>query len=336
MVAANLTGGEAEELRKAMGGKRSEKILEGLKDGLHSGMTANGFTKEQQDEVMRILATVREFMFPESHAHSFASIAYSSAYTRYHYLAAYTCALFNNQPMGFYSPATIANDAKRHGLKILPIDVQHSEYFCTLEELKEEDRTKYVGPFAVRMGVKYAKGLRHEIGNAIAESRTTDGVYASEYDLQRRVPAIRQAELTLLAGIGAFNWTGEKHHRRTALWRAERAGQTAGLLFQDVPDEHEQEMLTPLRPMSTEERLVADFGGTGMTIGPHPMAYHRAEMKRAGVIPARDLKDMQRYLCPYRWRSHRSSAPRHSRGFHLLEPGGRNRNIQRDHSPRAV
>ena len=94
---------------------------------------------------MRVLSTVKEFMFPESHAHSFASIAYSSAYTRFHYIAAYTCALLNNQPMGFYSPDTILNDAKRHGLKGLPIDVQHSDWFCTLEELKETDRDKYVG-----------------------------------------------------------------------------------------------------------------------------------------------------------------------------------------------
>jgi error-prone DNA polymerase len=241
---------------------------------------------------MRVLSTVREFMFPESHAHSFASIAYSSAYTRFHYVAAYTCALFNNQPMGFYSPATIANDAKRHGLKILPIDVQHSEWLCALAELKEADRTRYAGPFAVRMGFRYARGLRQEIGNAIVASRKIDGPFASEYDLQRRVPAIRRTELTLLAKAGAFNWTGEKHHRRTALWRAERAGRNVGPLFESVPDKHELEIPTPLLPMTTEERLVADFNGTGLTMGQHPMAYHRAEMNASGVIPAVDLQVM--------------------------------------------
>ena len=96
---------------------------------------------------------------------------------------------------------------------------------------------------------------------------------------KRRVPSIRKAELTLLAKAGAFNWTGEKHHRRTALWRAERAGQSVGPLFENIPDEHELEVAAPLRPMTTEERLVADFDGTGVTLGPHPMAYHRAEMK---------------------------------------------------------
>jgi error-prone DNA polymerase len=290
MVAANLTGGEAEELRKAMGGKRSEAIIAGMTARLHEGMAANGITPEVQKEIMRVLSTVKEFMFPESHAHSFASIAYSSAYTRFHYIAAYTCALLNNQPMGFYSPATILNDAKRHRLKGLPIDVQHSKWFCTLEELKEEDRTRYAGPFAVRVGFRYVRGLRQEIGNAIAESRELDGPFASEYDLQRRVPSIRRTELTLLAKVGALNWTGEKHHRRTALWRAERAGQSVGPLFENIPDEFELETSTPLLTMTTEERLVADFSGTGLTMGPHPMAYHRAKMNGVGVIPAAALR----------------------------------------------
>jgi len=290
MVAANLTGGEAEELRKAMGGKRSEFIIAGLKTRLHEGMTANGFDAAAQEEVMRVLATVKEFMFPESHAHSFASIAYSSAYTRHHYPAAYTCALFNNQPMGFYSPATIVNDAKRHRVKILPIDVQRSDWFCTLEELSEQDRVRYAGRHAVRMGMKYVKGLGQKVADAIAEARLLDGPYASEYDLRRRISPIKKSELTLLAKAGAFNWTGEKHHRRTALWNAERAGQSAGPLFDHIRDEYELEAASPLRSMTTEERLVADFESTGVTLGPHPMAYHRLEMNAAGVLPAASLR----------------------------------------------
>ena len=292
MVAANLTGGEAEELRKAMGGKRSEAIIAGMTARLHAGMTANGITPVVQTEIMRVLSTVKQFMFPESHAHSFASIAYSSAYTRFHFLAAYTCALLNNQPMGFYSPATILNDAKRHGLKTLPLDVQHSEWFCTLDGLTEVDRVRYVGPFAMRLGFRYARGLRREAGDAIAESREAHGPFASEYDLQRRVPSIRRAELTLLAKAGAFNWIGDKHHRRTALWRAERAGQSVGPLFEKVQDEHEIETGAPLPYMTTEERLVADFRGTGLTMGPHPMAYHRAALDVAGVVSAAALRAM--------------------------------------------
>ena len=292
MVAANLTGGEAEELRKAMGGKRSDTILARMRARLIEGMTTNGIGPEVQTEILRILSTVREFMFPESHAHSFASIAYSSAYTKFHYLAAYTGALLNNQPMGFYSPSTIINDAKRHGLKVLPVDVQHSEWNCTLEVLSEVERTKCTDPFALRIGLRYVKGLRQEMGGAIAEAREYDGLFASEYDLKRRVPPIRKAELALLAKAGAFNWTGKKHDRRTALWRAERAGQSAGPLFENILDEYEINDSSPLLSMTIDERLVADFFITGFTIGPHPMAYHRTQMNKNGVLSAADLKSI--------------------------------------------
>ena len=289
MVAANLTGGEAEELRKAMGGKRSDAILTSMRERLIEGMTANGIVPDVQVEILRILSTVREFMFPESHAHSFASIAYSSAYTKFHYLAPYTCALLNNQPMGFYPPSTIINDAKRHGLKVLPIDVQHSEWNCTLEERNDAGHI-YSDPFAVRIGLRYVKGLRQEMGNAVAEARECDGPFASEYDLKRRVPWIRKAELALLAKAAAFNWTGRKHDRRTALWRAERAGQSVGPLFENIPDEYEINDSSPLLSMTIDERLVADFFITGFTIGPHPMAYHRTRMNESGVLSAADLR----------------------------------------------
>jgi error-prone DNA polymerase len=290
MAAANLTGGEAEELRKAMGGKRSDSILARMRSRLIEGMTANGIGPKIQTEILRILATVREFMFPESHAQSFASLAYSSAYVKFHYLAAYLCAMLNNQPMGFYSPATLISDAKRHGLKFRPIDVQHSEWGCTLETLDEADSDKRNGPFAVRIGLRYVKGLRKETGLAIAETRERDGTFVSEYDLKRRVPSIRKAELALLAKAGAFNWTGDKHDRRTALWRAERAGQSVGPLFENIPDEFEIDTASPLLSMTLDERLVADFFATGFTIGPHPMAYHRSAMNEAGVVRAADLK----------------------------------------------
>jgi error-prone DNA polymerase len=290
MVAANLTGGEAEELRKAMGGKRSDTVLAGLRTRLIDGMTANGFDTAQQAEVMRVLSTVREFMFPESHAHSFASIAYSSAYAKFHYLAAYLCALLNNQPMGFYSPSSLINDAKRHGLKMRPIDVQHSDWNCTLEELGIAERDKHSDSFAVRVGFRYVKGLRQEIGDAITSAREAAGPFASEYELKRRVPSIRKHELTLLAKAGAFNWTGEKHDRRTALWRAERAGQDVGPLFANIPDAFEIDLSAPLVSMAVNDRMVADFFITGFTLGPHPMALQRAQLDKLGVMRAAELK----------------------------------------------
>ncbi len=141
--------------------------------------------------------------------------------------------------MGFYSPSTLVNDAKRHGLKVRPIDVQRSDWNCTLEMLNADERAKHSDPFAVRIGLRDVKGLRQVIGDAISLARETTGPFVSEYDLKRRVASIRKDELGLLAKAGVFNWTGEKHDRRTALWRAERAGQDVGPLFANIPDEFE-------------------------------------------------------------------------------------------------
>ncbi len=292
MVIANFTGGEAEELRRAVGMRRSIDKMKTLEVKLRNGMTANNVSPEAQEQIVQAISSFALYGFPESHAASFALIAYASAYIKQHYLAAFTCAMLNNQPMGFYSPATLINDAKHHGLKVLPIDVQRSNWLCTLETLSDSERSKYSDPFALRLGLRYARGLRQQTGEAIAATREAGGPFASEYDLQRRVPEIRKAELTLLAKVGALNWTGEKHHRRTALWRAERAGQSVGLLFENVPDVHEADRAAPLAAMSPEERLVTDFKMTGFTTDKHVLSYHRAYLNRMGISKATDLFTM--------------------------------------------
>ncbi len=133
MIAANFTGGEAEDLRRAMGFKRSQARMREIEAKLRAGMTANGISPKAQEEIILSITSFALYGFPESHAASFALIAYASAYLKCHYLAAFTAALLNNQPMGFYSPATIVKDAQRHGLKLLPVDVTKSEWNCTLE-----------------------------------------------------------------------------------------------------------------------------------------------------------------------------------------------------------
>ena len=133
MIAANFTGGEAEELRRAMGFKRSQTRMREIEAKLRAGMTQNGISPKAQEEIILSITSFALYGFPESHAASFALIAYASAYLKCHYLAAFTAALLNNQPMGFYSPATIVKDAQRHGLKMLPADVTRSEWRCTLE-----------------------------------------------------------------------------------------------------------------------------------------------------------------------------------------------------------
>src|SRR5881628_1481165 len=312
MICAGFSGGEAEELRRAFGFKRSEARMKDVEVKLRRGMEHNGISAKAQDEIVQSIASFALYGFPESHAASFALLAYASAYLKCHYLAAFTAALLNNQPMGFYSPATIVKDAERHGLRTRPIDVTRSDWPCTLEEWGDK--------ICVRLGMRYVKGLRQEAAQAIVRERAR-GYFTSIDDLRRRVPELRKPELVMLAEIGALNWVGERpslrsgqalygapedqktggpqgpsptiqpYHRRDALWQVERAARPAGPLFESgFPN---SELRTPnsepLAPMTPEERLVADFGGTGLTVGPHPMAYRRAEMKALGVRAAAEL-----------------------------------------------
>lgn len=210
--------------------------------------------------------------FPESHAASFALLAYASAFLKVHYLAAFTAAILNNQPMGFYSPAVLVKDAQRHGLRVLPIDITRSDWNCTLEDMN------------LRLGLRYARGLRAECALQILRERETRA-FADIDDLARRVPQLRKDEISKLAAIGALNPI-QAAHRRDALWRSSRAVQNVGPLLEEVP---ENEPAAPLQPMTTDERLTADYAGTGINIGRHPMFYRRPEMDAMGVTRAADL-----------------------------------------------
>src|SRR5256714_9693272 len=145
MICADFTGGEAEELRRAMGFKRSEQRMKEIEVKLRRGMMKKGITGKTQDEIVDSIASFPLYGFPESHAASFAVIAYASAYLKCHYLAAFTAATLNNQPMGFYQPFTIIKDAQRHGLKVLPVDVTRSSWECTLEDRGQESGVRSQG-----------------------------------------------------------------------------------------------------------------------------------------------------------------------------------------------
>jgi error-prone DNA polymerase len=275
MIAAGFSGGEAEELRRAMGFKRSEKRMRDIEVRLRAGMERNGITGKAQEDIVRSITSFALYGFPESHAASFALIAFASAYLKCHHLAAFTCAMLNNQPMGFYSPAILIKDAQRHGLRVLPVDVTKSEWLCTLELP------------AIRLGLRTARGLREEAGQAIVRARG-ERPFSSVDDLALRVPALRKDELNRLAEIGALNPL-DGMHRRDALWQAQRAILPVGPLLEPLEETGQP---SPLAPMNTEERLWADYRGTGLTIGRHPMAYRRAEMNALGVTPARDLANV--------------------------------------------
>jgi error-prone DNA polymerase len=287
MIVANFSGGEAEELRRAMGMRRSRARMRELEVKLRRGMEDNGILAEAQEQIVQSIRSFAEYGFPESHAASFALIAYASAYLKCHYLAAFTAAILNNQPMGFYGPSTLVKDAQLHGLRVKPIDVLYSDWFCTLEPdvHREASSNNDAKRFAMRLGLLYARGLRQEAGEALVsarQSRTFDSIQ----DLVLRVPELRKRDLTMLAQIGALNSLGENVHRRDALWQVEYAGRPTGPLLRDLPEQDEE---SPLAQMTLDERLAADFHGTGVTVGPHPMAYHRAALSRMGIVCSSDL-----------------------------------------------
>ena len=373
MAVAGFTGGQAEDLRRAMGFKRSEKRMKQLESLLREGMARHGIVGAVADRIVLSITSFALYGFPESHAASFALIAYASGYLKVHYPAAFYTALLNNQPMGFYHPATLVKDAQRRGVRFAPIDVQISEWDCAVEE----DGT-------IRLGLRYVSGLRAEVGKAIARQPATGSRPAEErvvcpkcgcddasmiegadrraaldsrlpapdsrpyfcnvcshewsvavtprrfrsIDELVRVAALRRDEVNALAEIGALNSFG--FDRRSALWQAERAVRPAGELFEgteettnrqtaagrrqtaeerqtadgnrqtteerqtgsgerswldDEPDVPE----SPLEPMTRTERLVADYAGTGLTLGPHPMSFRRHDLSMRGVLRAIDL-----------------------------------------------
>jgi error-prone DNA polymerase len=282
MVVASFTGSEAEELRRAVGMRRSMQRMRDLEGRLREGMTRNGIGPKEQDGIVQGISSFAMYGFPESHAASFALIAYASAYLKVHYLAAFTCGLLNNQPMGFYSPAVLVKDAQRHGLRVHPICVQNSEWLCSIEH--EGD-----GSLSIRIGLNYAKGLRQFSANALLASRSDCGPYQSVGDLTRRVPQLNRKELVLLAGIGALNSVGEVSHRRDAIWQVEQAGRPVGPLLNSSIADHSSIAAMPLRRMTTDERLSADYAGSGLTCGPHPMAYHRVALSLKGFLSSSDL-----------------------------------------------
>ena len=201
-------------------------------------------------------------------------------------LAAFTCGLLNNQPMGFYSPAVLIKDAQRHGLRVRPIDVQRSQWLCTLEA--EPD-----SPFSLRIGFNYAKGLRATSADALVQcTHACAGDFRSVDDLALRVPELNRKELVSLASIGALNSIGDVEHRRDALWQVEEAARASRAHCCAAPATRKEQSRgkTPLRKMNDEERLAADYAGTGITTGPHPMAYHRAALRREGILSADELE----------------------------------------------
>lgn len=277
MIAAGFSGGQAEELRRAFGFKRSEKRMREVEVQLRKGMDNNGITGETQNRIIQAITSFALYGFPESHAASFALLAYASAYLKCHYLAAFTAAMLNNQPMGFYSPATLVKDAQRHNLRFRPVDVLQSDFRCTVET---DGKQKYV-----RLGLNYVRGLNGATARKIEDERR-ERPFTSMRDLICRVPELQKDEISSLAELGALNAL-PKHksdrHRRGALWQAQLALQPVGELLEPVTEDG---VASPLLPMTAGQRTSTDFSRSGLSIGPHPMAHFRSRMREMGVFDA--------------------------------------------------
>ena len=269
MVAAGFTGGEAEELRRAMGFKRSVERMDSIEARLRKGMAARGIGPAAQDQIVKCITSFALYGFPESHAASFALIAYASAYLKAHHPAAFLAALLNAWPMGFYHPATLVKDAQLHGTRVLPVDATRSGWMCRWEA------------GAVRLGMRFVKGLRQEAGESV-ERAQSEHPFATIDDLSRRAD-LRPGDLELLAHAGALGAFGRT--RRAALWQVAKVARKAGPLFAEVPTDD----ASPLTDMSPIEETRADYVATEMTTGPHMLAHLREGLRRRGVTSAAEL-----------------------------------------------
>jgi len=284
MDIADFTGSEADELRRAMGFKRPDRKMELITQKLREGMSRKGIPFDVQIQIVDYTKAFANYGFPESHAFSFALLAYASAYFMVHYRACFMAAMFNNYPLGFYSAATLVKDAQRHGLRFLAIDINRSQYIFTVESEK------------VRVGLKYVRGLRKETGEAIVVERERNGPYMSVADLIDRVSSIYKREIRSLSIAGALNFDNTVH-RREALWQSELAIQPQGDLFgtaNSIHDSSRQPAADFLKRMEGLQLVEADLKKTGISIGKHPMSFLREELTRRRILSAAESRDLKK------------------------------------------
>ncbi len=327
VVAAGFTPGEADQLRRAMGAWRRPGVIDQFREKLIDGMLASGLPAEFAEQVFEQIRGFGEYGFPESHAASFALLVYVSAWLKRYYPAAFAAALLNSQPMGFYAPAQLVRDAREHGVEVRPVDVNHSEWDCTLEagehaecgirnaegemgrgegEMQsakckvqnanslgtdETPHSAFRIPNSLRLGFRQISGFPQAAAEAIEAARR-HGPFRSLEDLARRA-RLSRAVLVRLAQADAFGSLG--HDRRQAMWRA--LGQDERLrplpLFDQQDEDAEQQeahsALQALPSMSPQEAVKADYAALGLSLRGHPLAFCRAELDRLSVTPASQL-----------------------------------------------
>jgi error-prone DNA polymerase len=278
IVAADYTPGEADQLRRDMAAWKKTGRIERHRDRLISRMKQKGITEEFANRVFEQIKGFGDYGFPESHAASFALIAYATSWLKCHYPAAYLCAMLNAQPMGFYSPATLVDDSKRHKVVVRSVNVQHSEWDCTMEPVENN--------FAVRMGLRYVKGLHEKDTQSLLSDRVKNGPYKNMEAFRQRTQ-LSEAVLTRLAESGALS--SFKYERREALWNvlgSDAAKEnTLGLLDADPPSS-----LNPLNPF---EEINWDYAFTSHSTRGHPLSPLRDAMRKLKLPDAATVRKMK-------------------------------------------
>ncbi|MDA2944562.1 MAG: error-prone DNA polymerase [Actinomycetota bacterium] len=272
---AGFSAAEADELRQAMGSKRSAARMERLRSRFYDGMASRGITGGIADEIYMKMKAFANYGFPESHSVSFAYLVYASAWIKHHEPAAFCAALLNAQPMGFWSPHTLVRDARRHGVEVRTVDLNSSQAGATLID----------NGSAIRLGLAPVRQVGRDLADRIVAERDASGPYASPEDLVRRVPEVTVAHLEALATAGAFEESCGLG-RREALWMAGAAARSRPGTIPGMADE----ISTPRLPgMTPVEEAVADLWSTGVSPDGHPTSFLRSELDRLGVVTASRL-----------------------------------------------
>jgi error-prone DNA polymerase len=297
MVAAGFSGGEADALRRAMAAWKRGGGIECFHDKFVNGMTARGYEADFAERCFKQICGFGEYGFPESHAASFAKLVYVSAWIKRFHPAAFAAALLNSQPMGFYAPAQLVRDAREHGVEVRPVDVNFSQWDCTLEQDKpilpaRGHKTTWgvVGP-ALRLGFRQIKGMRKDRADLIVAARRAHGPFTSVDQLQHRA-RVDIASIRRLARADALN--SIRLNRRGATWEAMALSDTPAPLF-DVRSADASTGSALLPPMAEREEVIADYAATGLSIKKHPVSFARAALNQYKVITAAEIQDAERF-----------------------------------------
>ncbi len=305
VVAAGFSPGEADQLRRAMAAWRRAGLIDQYRTKLIDGMLAKGYTPEFAERLFEQIRGFGEYGFPESHAASFAKLAYVSSWLKHYYQAAFTAAMINSQPMGFYAPAQLVRDAQEHGVEVRPVDVNYSDWDCTLEEVgsrqwavgsKEKEAalstpncslpTAHCPPPSIRLGLRMVRGLAESVVQRLVAARTTP--FQSIADLTARA-SLGCAAVKRLAEADAFG--SLRLNRRAALWQALDQAPSV----EDLPllaAAGADDLPTPLLAnLTRQQEVYADYQSAGLTLREHPLSFFRAELDKRGVTPAAKLAD---------------------------------------------